>query len=89
MTHIVILMSFQTFSSIDYAIIHIAETDKKVKISPHTSMCYAINMCYVIAINKVSTDAMTLFLHSESAANHNTCLYGENFNFFMSLLCKL
>ena len=79
--HIVILMSFQTFTSIDYAIIHIAETDKKVKISPHTSMCYAIN--------KVSTDAMTLFLHSESAGNHNTCLYGENFNFFMSLLCKL
>ena len=31
------------------------------------------------AINKVSTDAIIIFLHSESAANHNTCLYGERF----------
>ena len=31
------------------------------------------------AINKVSTDAIIIVLHSESAANHNTCLYGERF----------
>ena len=31
------------------------------------------------AINKVSTDAIIIVLHSEGAANHNTCLYGERF----------
>ena len=31
------------------------------------------------AINKVSTDAIIIFLYCESAANHNTCLYGERF----------
>ena len=31
------------------------------------------------AINKVSTDAIIIVLQSESAANHNTCLYGERF----------
>ena len=33
----------------------------------------------LIAINKVSTDAIIIFLHSESAANHNTCLNGDKF----------
>ena len=31
------------------------------------------------AINKVSTDAIIIVLHSESAASHNTSLYGERF----------
>ena len=31
------------------------------------------------AINKVSTDAIIIVLHCESAANHNACLYGERF----------
>ena len=35
------------------------------------------------AINKVSTDAIIIFLHSESAANHNTCLYDERFKLFI------
>ena len=38
------------------------------------------------AINKVSTDAIIIFLLSESAANHNTCLYGERFQLFMPVI---
>ena len=32
-----------------------------------------------IAINKISTDRVIFLLRSDSAANHNTCLYGEKF----------
>ena len=29
--------------------------------------------------HKISTDPIKIFIHSESAANHNTCLYGGKY----------
>ena len=48
-------------------------------INRHNKIAIGRKKTRLIAINKVSTDAIINFLHSESAANHDTCLNGEKF----------
>ena len=37
---------------------------------------------HLIAVNKVSTDPITIFLYTESSANHSACSSGERFKHF-------
>ena len=48
-------------------------------INRHNKIAIGSKQTRPFAINKVSIDAIIIFLHSESGTNHNTCFYGKKF----------